>query len=176
MFFVSIFRTIIFLLFCKLIYYSQIIWTFQRFSIIRLFHSNDYSIREALTRGASTRIYNFTIYKALRNCVGQSHVVSVQRSGYVPCPGFSPRSRYPHGWTLAATSFKQWPAKRMTKQLYTCFMDSDIVFRIAIVHATNFETAIDTASVMTALKNIACVQLGDTTNQHSKVFKSVTKR
>lgn len=43
-------------------------------------------------------------------------------------------------------------------------MESDIVFRIAIVHAANFEMAVDTASVMTALGKCSVYEwYGDTT-------------
>lgn len=62
------------------------------------------------------------------------------------------RPPYPHGLAHGvATSFKQWLVERTTKQLYTYFMESNIVFRIAIVHATDFKITIDTANIMTAL-------------------------
>lgn len=46
--------------------------------------------------------------------------------------------RTPRSYILQTT------AGRTTKQLYTYFMESDIVFRIAIVHGTDLGTAIDT--------------------------------
>lgn len=64
-----------------------------------------------------------------------------------PAAGAHPLPPYGHlilaVRTLVATSFKQRPVERTTKQLYTYFMESDIVFRIAIVHATDLETAFD---------------------------------
>lgn len=60
------------------------------------------------------------------------------------------RPPYPHGLGPCSHIF-QTTVGRTTKQLYTYFMESNIVFRIAIVHATDFKTTIDTANIMTAL-------------------------
>lgn len=105
-----------------------------------------------LLRGAWARIYNFTTYKArtLRSCTGQSHSCRRFEDSVVdPSPCFFHlilTIRAP-----ATTSIKHRPIERTAKQLYTYFMEPDIVFRIAIVHATDLEIPIDNANVMIAL-------------------------
>lgn len=98
----------------------------------------------------TTRIYNFTTYKARapHTCAG---------SILLPCwrfedpvvdslPRVSLRDRHlTLGSSCPYSHIPQTTAgrARTTKQLYTHFMESDIVFRIAIVHVTDLEAAID---------------------------------
>jgi len=107
-----------------------------------------------LLRSARAGIYSFTTYKAraLRNCVGQSRSRQRFEDPVMDSFPLSPRNRVILTVrALVTTSFKQRPIERTAKQLYTYFMESDIVFRIAIVHVADFETAIDSANVMTTL-------------------------
>lgn len=97
-----------------------------------------------LLRGARARIYNFTTYKAraVRSSTGQSHSCRRSKDPVVdssPC-SFLPPSRPHNSGSRTATSFKHRPIERTAKQLYTRFMVPDIVFRIAIVHATDLDT------------------------------------
>lgn len=128
-----------------------------------------------LLRGAWTRIYNFTTYKAraLRSSTGQSHSYRRFENPVVdssPCSFLLPP--YPRNSGSLATSFKHWPIERTAKQLYTYFIEPDIVFRIAIVHAIDLKTPIDNVNVTTALEKYCPDSMGiQMTNKNRKMFK-----
>jgi len=108
-----------------------------------------------LLRGAWERIYNFTTYKAcaLRSSTGQSHSCRRSENPVVdssPCSFLL--SPYPHNSSSRSYIPSHRPVERTVKQLYTYFMESDIVFRIAIVHATNLKASIDNMNIMAALE------------------------
>lgn len=126
---------------------------------------------------ARERIYSFTTYKAraLRNCVGQSLSRQQFEDPVMDSLPVSPRDRVILTVrVLVTTSFKQRPIERTAKQLYTYFIEFDIVFRIAIVHVVDLETAIYSANVMTWALEKYCLRTAwgtRTANKLPKVFK-----